>query len=69
MGPTTMKTVILQAMAPYFIFNLKYPPAYESLLRFLEKVVHGFFSPETEQTRAKQEYKKFVDELMPNRFD
>lgn len=41
MGPTTMKTVILQAMAPYFLFSLKYPPAYESLLRFLEKSIHA----------------------------
>lgn len=65
MGPTTTKTVMLQAMAPYFLFGLKYPPAYESLLRLLEKTVHGFFCRETQTTRAKKEYKDFLAELMP----
>ncbi|XP_034236461.1 uncharacterized protein LOC117642403 isoform X2 [Thrips palmi] len=63
MGPTTTKTVMLQVMAPYFLFGLKYPPAYESILRIFERTIHGFFCAETQKTRAKKEYKEFVNEF------
>ena len=60
---TSVSKVLQQLLAPYWIFDIKYPRAYESFLRILEKYLHGEVSAQTKKTRAKQEYVELVREL------
>ncbi|KAK3909331.1 Histidine kinase 1 [Frankliniella fusca] len=56
----TCSAVLLQLLSPYFLFNLAYPNAYNSLLRFLERYIHGFLCEATSKLSVKKEYKNFV---------
>ncbi len=40
----SLPDVLIGLLSFYFIFNIQYPAAYESFLRFLEKYVHGKLS-------------------------
>ncbi|XP_052119574.1 uncharacterized protein LOC127748778 [Frankliniella occidentalis] len=56
----TVPEVLIGLLSFYFIFDIGYPDAYVSLLRFLEKYVHGKLSWSSRKQRGKQEYKDFV---------
>ncbi|KAK3933038.1 30S ribosomal protein S24e [Frankliniella fusca] len=57
-------TAILHLMAPYFLFDSAYPKAYESMMRLLEKQVHGFLCAHTSKSKPMKEFVTFMKEFL-----
>ncbi|KAJ1526624.1 hypothetical protein ONE63_008210 [Megalurothrips usitatus] len=63
MRKPSVADVLQQLLGAYFIFDLKYPEAYSSFLRLLEKYIHQSLSADTQSRRPRAEYKELIRQL------